>query len=204
MTADYPVYARVLPLLPNATVVDFIPPEPRESLVAYASRMANLFPANAFIAGVSFGGVIALEISRIVRPRGCILISSVRHPRELPPWFRVWRVVGGRRCSLLLQTIGSSASLLPKSVCTSSTIRAKKLAGASGYWHRWATSAVLDWQPELTFDRCPMLQIHGTADTTFPIRYTHPDVSVADGRHDLPVSHPTATANAICAFIKSA
>jgi pimeloyl-ACP methyl ester carboxylesterase len=204
MSADYPVYSRVLPLLPNAVVVDFIPPEPWESLVNYASRMANLFPTNAFIGGVSFGGIIALEISRILRPRGCILISSVRHPRELPPWFRVWRVLGGRSCSVLLQTIGSFASVLPKSVCTSSTIRATRLAGSRGHWHRWATAAVIDWQPELTFDRCPILQIHGTADTTFPIRYIHANVTVPDGRHALPISHPEETAMAIRAFAGAA
>jgi pimeloyl-ACP methyl ester carboxylesterase len=204
MTADYPVYSRMLPLLPNATVVDFIQPETRESLVNYASRMANSLPANAFIAGVSFGGIIALEISRILRPRGCILISSVRHPQELPPWFRVWRVFGGRRCSLLLRMIGSSASILPKSVCTSSTTRATKLAGTGGNWHRWATSAVIDWKPGFGFDHCPVLQIHGTADTTFPIRYTRPEISVLNGRHALPVSHPTETAAAIRAFTKTA
>lgn len=200
MSAEYPVYSRILPLLPNATVVDFIPPEPRESLVDYASRMSKLLSSNCFVAGVSFGGIIALEIARILRPRGCILISSILHPRELPPWFRAWRTLGGRRSSALLQWIGWSASLVPRSICTSSTFRATKLAGTGGKWHRWATSAVIDWQPEATVDCCPILQIHGTADTTFPIRYTHPHVSVTGGRHALPISHPTETANAIRTF----
>lgn len=204
MTADYPVYSRILPLLPDATVVDFIPPEPQESLLNYASRMASHLPSRSFIAGVSFGGIIALEIARILRPHGCILISSILHPRELPPWFRAWRIIGGRRCSALLQFVGSSASLVPRSISTSTTIRATKLAGTGGKWHRWATAAVIDWQPEPTIDFCPILQIHGTADTTFPIRYTHPNVSVPGGRHALPISHPTETANAIRAFTKAA
>jgi pimeloyl-ACP methyl ester carboxylesterase len=100
--------------------------------------------------------------------------------------------------------IGSSASIFPKSVCTSSTTRATRLAGTGGYWHRWATSAVIDWNPDFGFDHCPVLQIHGTADATFPIRYTRPDISVLNGRHALPVSHPTETAAAICAFTKTA
>lgn len=200
MTVEYPVYSRILPLLPNAFVVDPIPPEPRESLVNYASRMAKLIPSNSFIAGVSFGGLVALEMARILRPRGCILISSIRHHRELPPWFRICHVFGGSRSSLLLQMIGTFASWVPKSVRTSSTLRATKLAGSSGNWHRWATSAVIDWRSEPAFDCCPILQIHGTADTTFPIRYTHPGVTVPEGRHALPISHPTETANAILAF----
>lgn len=204
MTSDYPVYSRILPMLPNAFVIDFIQPNPRETLVNYASRMASQLPSNSFIGGVSFGGIVALEVARILRPRGCIVMSSIRHPSELPPWFRVGRLLGGRCCSSVLGMIGFAAAMLPKSVCTSTTIRATKLAGMSGRWHRWATLAVIDWKPERSFDVCPVLQIHGTADTTFPIRYTHPDIIVPDGRHALPISHPTETANAILAFTNAA
>ncbi len=204
MTAGYPIFERLAPLLPNAIVAEFIPPKPDESLVGYAARMAEHFFPDSFIAGVSFGGIVALEISRLVHPKGCILISSIRHPRQLPPWFRAWRILGGRRSSTLLQMIGGSSALVPKSVRTASTIRATKLDGAGGHWHRWATSAVLDWQPVSDSVGCPLLQIHGATDTTFPIRYTNPDVSVPKAGHSLPVSHPTETANAIAAFTKTA
>lgn len=202
MTADFPVYSSILGLLPNAVVAEFIPPENNETLVSYASRMANRIPANSFVAGVSFGGIVALEISRIVRPRGCILISSIRQPEELPPWFRGWRVLGGRRTNALLRTIGAAASMVPRFACTSSTIRVSKLAGAGGQWHRWATASVVDWQPYPEFKACPLLQIHGSADSTFPIRYVNPDVTVAGGRHALPTSNPIETAEAILEFIE--
>jgi pimeloyl-ACP methyl ester carboxylesterase len=201
MTADFPVYSRVLRLLPNAIVADYIPPEGNETLVSYASRMANRIPANSFVAGVSFGGIVALEIARVVRPQGCILISSIRKPAELPPWFRIWRALGGRRSNAFLQTIGTAASMVPRFACTSSTIRVTKLAGAGGRWHRWATASVLDWQPDPEFKACPLLQIHGSADSTFPIRYINPDVTVVGGRHALTISHPKETAAAIRAFM---
>lgn len=201
MTADFPVYSRVLRLLPNAIVAEYIPPESNETLASYASRMANRIPVNSFVAGVSFGGIVALEVARILRPQGCILISSIRKPAELPPWFRVWRALGGRRSNAFLQTIGTAASMVPRFACTSSTIRVTKLAGAGGQWHRWATASVLDWQPDPEFKACPLLQIHGSADSTFPIRYVNPDVTVLSGRHALPISHPEETVAAICAFI---
>lgn len=204
MTADFPIYSRLLPLLPNARVVDFLPPEPRETLVSYSSRMATLLPRDAYIGGVSFGGIIALEISRLLRPRGCILISSIRHPHELPPWFRIWRPFGGRSSSAGLRMIGGAASLVPRSARTASTIRATKLAGDRGAWHRWATSAVLDWKPEPLGDFCPILHIHGTADTTFPIRYVHPDVSIPGAGHGLPLSHPDEVVAAIRLFVDAA
>ena len=201
MTADFPVYSRILRSLPNAVVAEYIPPESNETLVSYASRMANRIPANSLVAGVSFGGIVALEIARAVRPRGCILISSIRQPAELPPWFRVWRALGGPRTNALLRTIGTAASMVPRFACTSSTIRVTKLAGAGGQWHRWATASVLDWQPDPEFRACPLLQIHGNADSTFPIRYVNPDVIVAGGRHALPISNPIETVEAILEFI---
>jgi pimeloyl-ACP methyl ester carboxylesterase len=166
--------------------------------------MADRFPADCYIVGVSFGGMVALEVSRTVRPAGCILISSVCGPDELPPSLRVWRIIGGRNCSRLLKLVGNLAAIVPKSIRTNSTMRATKLRGDAGAWHRWATSAVLGWQPGPQPISSPLLTIHGDADTTFPIRYTHADVVVPDGRHALPISHPVETANAIVAFTNTA
>jgi len=46
-----------------------------------------------------------------------------------------------------------------------------------------------------------LLQVHGSADKTFPIRYVNPDVTVMGGRHALTISHPKETASAILAFM---
>lgn len=203
MTADYPVYARLAPLLPQATVVDFVPQRDGESLVDYAARMAERFSAGGLIGGVSFGGIVALEIAKLIRPKGCVLISSVRDPLQLPPWFRIWRTFGGRRCETWLKWIGAASALVPSSIRTHSTWRATKLAGDQGRWHRWATASVLDWRPTVGPMNVPILQIHGTADATFPIRYVAADVVVPRGSHALPISHPKETAAAIEAFERS-
>ena len=200
MTAEYPVYQRLLPLLPHAQVVDFIAPEPHELLTDYAARMADLFPPCCVIAGVSFGGILALEIARIIQPVGCILIASISTPNELPPWLRAWRIFGGRHSESLLNALGRTAAAVPQRLRTKSTIRLTKLAGESGAWHRWATSAVIDWNPVPEPISTPTLQIHGDADSTFPIRYTNPDIVIPNGRHALPMSHPSETAIAINAF----
>jgi pimeloyl-ACP methyl ester carboxylesterase len=206
MTADYPVFSRLMPLLPNAIVVAFLDPAPDESLTEYAARMAEQFSPQCFIVGVSFGGIVALELSRVLKPRGCVLISSVRGPHQFPPWLRVCRLLGGRNCGRLLRTFGDTAALVPNRIRTTSTARATKLSGVRGAWHRWATSAVLDWKPDAqeTTLSSPTLQIHGDADTTFPIKYVDPDVVVSNGRHALPISHPHDTANAIVAFTNGA
>ena len=203
MTADFPIYARLLPLVAGASIAPFIEPLCDESLASYAARMAPRFAPDCFLGGVSFGGIVALEISRLVRPRGCILISSIASPRQAPPWFRIGRALGGRNSSRLLRLMGAAAALVPGRIRTSSTLRLAKLSGSSGAWHRWAASAVLAWRPEGEY--CfPILHIHGAADRTFPLRYVRPTIIIPRGRHALPLSHSLETAHAINAFVSAA
>ena len=203
MTAEYPIFSRLQPLLKNVTIVSFLDPEPSELLPHYAARMAEQFTPHCFIGGVSFGGIVALEISRILQPRGCILISSIRDPHQLPPWFRAWQILGGRNGGRLLKLMGDLAAVVPRPLRTSSIARIAKLSGAGGAWHRWASSAVLDWHPTPGTITCPLVQIHGNADTTFPVRWVTPDVVIPGGQHALPMSHPRETADAIFAFMTS-
>lgn len=203
MTRDYPVFSRLMPLLSNVTIVNFPDPEPNESLPNYAKRMADHFPQDCIIAGVSFGGILALEISRIIQPTGCILISSVSSPRQFPPGIRACRSFGVLNCMRLLKATGWLTTWLPKSIRPAFLMRMVKLTGDSSHWYRWAMSAVLDWRPNSTGLNSPVLQIHGDADTTFPVRYVTPDVVIRNGRHGLPISNPIETADAIVDFIES-
>ncbi|GAB5405609.1 MAG: alpha/beta hydrolase [Aureliella sp.] len=201
MTRDYPVFSRLAPLLPGAKVVSYLEPMSDESIAAYARRMAQTLQPNSYIAGVSFGGIIAQEISRVLAPRGCIAIATITHPTQLPPWFRAMRILGGSNCKRALSIIGTLAARTPKRFRNSSVMRLSRLAGPKGAWHRWAAASVLDWAPSDTEFSTPLLHIHGDADTTFPIRYTTPDVSVRGGLHALPISHPSETATAILDFV---
>ena len=197
MNSHYPVYSRLLPLVENVKVVDFIEPEPRESLPSYAERMSCYFDTAAYIGGVSFGGILAQEISRIIKPRGCLLISTIVGPHQLPPSVRGFRAIGRRTYSNAHKLLCRSASFVPRRIRTSATYRIGRLAGENGNWQRWATGAILDWNPDVGSIPVPTLQIHGDADRTFPINLTTPDIIVPTGRHALPVSHPEEVAAAI-------
>ena len=199
MTPDFPVFTRLTPLLPVSSQLNFIAPKQHETLESYADRMSEGLSPSAYVVGVSFGGLAALEICRKLRANGCVLISSIRRPSQLPPWFRMFRGIDPPTASALLNTVGYFADRFPDRLSTKSTIRLRKLSGSSGAWHRWATTAVLNWKSK-RFD-FPILQIHGDADTTFPIRYVKPDVRIKNGKHALPISHPKETADAILAFI---
>lgn len=205
MTREYPVYSRLLPMLPSASVIDFIEPLKSESLENYAARMAESVPNDCFIGGVSFGGIVAHEIAKLVRPKGCILIASIRSPAELPGRFRMLRGARVGSYQRAFRLVGFTSSLLSRITRLPAAHRLAKLAGEEGSWHRWATAAVLNWKPDSALSEgLRILHIHGDKDTTFPIRHINPDVIITEGVHALPVSHPEAVRIAIQEFTEAA
>ena len=196
MTPDRRIYTRLLPLLPNASVVPWITPRANEPLQRYAERLSESLAEGGpcYVGGTSFGGIIAQEVGRLVSARGCFLISSVRSPREMPPQLRVWRHLPVRHSDSVLSCVGSLARLYPGRLRSAVTMRLAKFAGDKGTWHRWATTAVLGWRPDTRPCNIPIFHIHGGADTTFPIRYVKPDIMIAGGGHILPLTHPEEVA----------
>src|SRR5690606_16426633 len=67
----------------------WLPPRPDEPFTDYAARMAAGITANGPVTllGLSFGGMISLEIARQRPIAKNIIISSIKHTRERPPYF---------------------------------------------------------------------------------------------------------------------
>ena len=61
--------------------IEWISPKNKEPIISYAKRLIEKFKLNEQkdigILGVSFGGLIAVEISKIIQPKITVLISSV-------------------------------------------------------------------------------------------------------------------------------
>ncbi len=74
------------PLIP----VDWIEPTENESLKDYSNRLLKVIDTKSDFAllGVSFGGLVAVEISKVLKPRLTIIISSAETKNELRPIYR--------------------------------------------------------------------------------------------------------------------
>ena len=60
-------------------------PDINESLKDYSSRFLNKIKGkNIVLIGVSFGGIIIQEISKLINPIKIIIISSIKTKNELP------------------------------------------------------------------------------------------------------------------------
>src|SRR6185437_3659957 len=100
--ADRRVFQKLI--IPRTFVVhhiDWIPVVQDESLSQYCEKLAaQINQAQPFILiGLSFGGIIAIELSKQIKPLQTILISSISSPEEVG---RVYIVLGKLRIQRII------------------------------------------------------------------------------------------------------
>ncbi len=185
--ADRRAFCRIkLPAGFTATYIDWIAPLPKETLSSYALRLAKVIDASApfVLIGLSMGGMMSVEIAKVLKPKLVILISSIKCRKELP-WY--YKLAG----TFYLDRLMPASSLKKASFMSyyfvgtpdhDSRHLLKQLTKDSDLaFVRWAIRAILTWKnttvPENIF------HIHGTKDNILPIRFTKPDVSIPNEGH---------------------
>jgi pimeloyl-ACP methyl ester carboxylesterase len=192
---DAAVFAVQRIAFPQLIVPRWLPPLKRESLSDYAARMAQAANPGGpcVVGGLSFGGMVALEMTRHLDARGCVLISSLTTPRELPPglrWLGPWAGLLPRRSDRVISLFGTAilntlGPILPKRI-RQLCVHFQKTQGTM---LPWACRAATTWQPSPPWP-CPVWRLHGDADPIFPLRRFAPDQVVPGGGHVLPLTHP--------------
>ena len=70
--------------------ISWIIPLPKESMAEYATRLIPQITSDKpVLIGVSFGGMIALEIAKLISVEKVILISSAKSPNAIPSYFKL-------------------------------------------------------------------------------------------------------------------
>lgn len=73
----------------DITFIDWIAPNSDESIQEYAGRFSErITSSNPVLIGLSFGGIIAVKISKLIPTEKIILIASAKTRHELPKLYR--------------------------------------------------------------------------------------------------------------------
>ena len=147
----------------------WIDPEDGESLEAYAKRLAASIDTSSAYAllGVSFGGLVATEISKILAPQCTFLISSVRTKKELPPLVRLLGKLG------LIPLIPSFLFRPPRFLNhyffdTENKVLLDNIINDTDLqFAKWAIQELTSWKNESTVPN--LIRIHGTKDRLLPL-----------------------------------
>lgn len=192
--ADARLFDSQRPVLPRLEVPLWLPHREDETLAEYGRRMAaTIDPTEPFfLGGVSFGGMVAQEMARHLRPRAVLLIASARSGQAIAPHLKYFvrfaglfperDFAGGGGLSRVF------ASKFGQLEPDHEQLLEEMFADTSARFVRWGIAAITDWPgvPELGV---PVHHIHGTDDEWIPIQSVQPDQVIAGGGHLINVTH---------------
>jgi pimeloyl-ACP methyl ester carboxylesterase len=157
----------------------------RETIGEYAQRMAaDITGPDPILMGLSFGGMMCIEIAKCIPVHKVVLVSSIKSVNELPRWMRLVGRVGldrvvPLRSFKLLEPIQNRKLGVTNEAERRMAIEYRRHADRS--YINWAVNQVLnwknDWQPSALY------HIHGTQDRMFPIKRVKASYVVQGGGH---------------------
>ena len=189
--------------VPNLEVPPWLDPEPAEPLPDYAARMASRLQAgpDLVLGGVSFGGMVALEMARLLRPRAVVLIASARSGAAIRPHMRTLGALWSRTPTALMRPPALVAPAVAWAFgATTPEGRAMMrhfLETRDPAFVRWGLSALLRWRPA-EGPACPVFHVHGGADRLIPAARVAANRVVPGAGHLVNVTH----AEEVNAFVK--
>jgi len=165
--------------------IDWLTPKKNESIESYAARMAAFIPdSNPILMGLSFGGMLCLEIAKLMPVKMIILVSSISRWKQMPGWMRIAGIL----------KLDKIVPLKPFKIIEpiqnrrmGVTTKAEKdlvnhfRETTSQAFIDWAIHVILnwknEWQPEKIF------HIHGDDDKIFPINRITPSHTIKNAGH---------------------
>ncbi len=197
--ADSRIFKNVqLPPHCRPVYLDWIKPNPEESLTHYACRLSegiNTTQPFALI-GLSLGGMLAVEMAKLHRPKHIILISSIACSNCLPKYYRFGGFIGLHK--IVPIQLFKQVSYL-KRFFTGETNADKRLIksmirNCDASFIRWGMNAVLGWKNKEVPQN--LVHIHGSADFMLPQIFAKPTHLIASGGHLMVLTH-AAQINAV-------
>ena len=162
--------------------VDWIHPLPDESIEQYAQRLLKQIPVEKpILIGVSFGGIVAIEIGKLIPTEKIIQVSSAE-VRSAIPWY--FRLAGKLQFHKLLQgSIRPPARLLYYFFGVKEPyekeLLLKIIRETDPAFLKWAIDKIVHWENTTLLPNVTI--IHGNKDNIFPNQMTNN--LILDGGH---------------------
>lgn len=163
-----------------------------ETIEDYAKQLSERIKTTEpfILAGLSFGGIMAAEISKFIKPQRIILFSTVKTRKELPLLYRLagklklYKVLPVVLLPLLLPFLYWFFGPLDNE---GRRLVAAFLKETNPVLLKWSLGKISRWQNAEPMESC--LHIHGNRDRAFPVRLTKPDYTIIGGGHFCVLTH---------------
>jgi len=166
--------------------LDWIPAIKNEALESYADRLAISIDTSTpfYLIGLSFGGMLATEIAKKLKPLHTFIISSTPVFKELPWYYRMAGSLSLQKIvpvSLLKRGNNIGLKFLGATTREETALLKQLVIDSDPIFMKWALTSILSWRNNERPQN--LTHIHGTTDNILPIRYNKPDITIEGGGH---------------------
>ena len=169
----------------NVIHIDWIFPLENENLQNYALRISkNIKDENAILIGLSFGGILSVEISKIKKIKKVFLLSSAKTKFEIPFYYRVLGKLN--LLKIIPNSILKRVNYLTYLVFGAKTNFEKNLLkdiikNTDKHFLKWALHQIMNWKNENYSEN--IVHIQGDSDLILPHNFIKYDYLIKDGTH---------------------
>ena len=170
----------------NATYLPWLQPQQKkEPIASYAQRMAkDINGENPILVGLSFGGIMAMEIAKLIPVKKVILISSCKTKNELPTQIKMAGQLG--LDSLVPMTMVKNSKPIVYNFLGTKTKEEKEIASdfidnLDPDYLSWSMRTISRWKNVDT--PCPTCHIHGNNDMLLQSSFVEADHIIDGGNH---------------------
>ena len=166
--------------------IQWISPEPNEPIADYAKRLTvQIQDECPIVVGLSFGGLIAVEIAKQIETKRVVLLSSAKDSSEVPFYFKLFRIFPIHRIFPFKSLLWVFYWLLYWLFAPEGTDQKKLLktvlVETDPHFLKWALHKVVTWKNKEIPEN--LVHIHGKGDRIFPYRFVTPNFSVEKSGH---------------------
>ena len=162
-----------------------IPETVNESIENYTKRICEYVKhENPILVGVSFGGIIVQEMSKIIKTQRIIIISSIKNANEVPKRMKFLRLTRAYKL-LPYKNIAKMEDFsrfgFNNVSKKKSELYSKYLEIKSDVYLRWALTTIINWNSSNSEKE--VFHIHGSNDEIFPIKHIKNCEIIEGGTH---------------------
>lgn len=186
--------------------MEWLSPLPKETLPAYAKRMTQkITTPHPILVGLSFGGMVAMEIAKQIPVKKVILISSAKERKELPWFYRFSAKLKLQKIlpyTLIKRTNGFTYWLFGATSAHEKALLKEIFRKTPTTFLKWAINAILTWKNTEIYTH--ILHIHGDKDRILPYKNVKDTLCITGGGHSMIVNKAHEIAPLINKFLNNA
>jgi pimeloyl-ACP methyl ester carboxylesterase len=180
--ADHRAF-QYLELKHDVVHINWITPHENESMSSYANRLTDQIDTSQRFAlvGLSFGGMLATEMCKFIKPEQTILLSSAETKKEIPWWFRL---IGKMK---LTKVVPTGFVEIPRPLASwffgtkDPELLDYILEDVDVKFVNWAVKQIMNWDNKSPATN--VTKIYGGSDRVLPARKVANTILIKDAGH---------------------